>query len=76
MFLYFIFKGSYEFTIPEDLGIGKPGGRVKANDRDIRENAKSTYSIIGGDERDVFEIVNDAQTQDGILRLKKVRLEK
>ncbi|XP_016422735.1 cadherin-8-like [Sinocyclocheilus rhinocerous] len=64
-------KGSYEFTIPEDLGIGKPGGRVKANDRDIGENAKSTYSIIGGDERDIFEIVTDAQTQEGILRLKK-----
>uniref|UniRef100_A0A8C1JW96 Cadherin 8 n=1 Tax=Cyprinus carpio TaxID=7962 RepID=A0A8C1JW96_CYPCA len=64
-------KGSYEFTIPEDLGIGKPGGRVKANDRDIGENAKSAYSIIGGDERDVFEIVTDAQTQEGILRLKK-----
>ncbi|KTG41217.1 hypothetical protein cypCar_00001803 [Cyprinus carpio] len=66
-------KGSYEFTIPEDLGIGKPGGRVKANDRDIGENAKSAYSIIGGDERDVFEIVTDAQTQEGILRLKKDR---
>lgn len=64
-------KGSYEFNIPEDLGISKPGGRVKANDRDIGENAKSTYSIIGGDERDVFEIVTDAQTQEGILRLKK-----
>ncbi|XP_056317949.1 cadherin-8 [Danio aesculapii] len=64
-------KGSYEFHIPEDLGIGKPGGRVKANDRDIGENAKSTYTIIGGDERDVFEIVTDAQTQEGILRLKK-----
>uniref|UniRef100_A0A672QLS8 Cadherin 8 n=1 Tax=Sinocyclocheilus grahami TaxID=75366 RepID=A0A672QLS8_SINGR len=64
-------KGSYEFTIPEDLGIGKPGGRVKANDRDIGENAKSTYSIIGGDERDIFEIVTDAQSQEGILRLKK-----
>lgn len=65
--------GSYEFTISEDLGIGKPGGRVKANDRDIGENAKSTYSIIAGDEKDVFEIVTDSQTQEGILTLKKVR---
>ncbi|MCJ8747188.1 hypothetical protein PDJAM_G00150520 [Pangasius djambal] len=64
-------KGSYEFTISEDLGIGKPGGRVKANDRDIGENAKSTYSIIAGDEKDVFEIVTDSQTQEGILTLKK-----
>uniref|UniRef100_W5KKG7 Cadherin 8 n=1 Tax=Astyanax mexicanus TaxID=7994 RepID=W5KKG7_ASTMX len=61
----------YEFTIPEDLGIGKPGGRVKASDRDIGENAKSTYRIIGGDERDVFEIITDGQTQEGILTLKR-----
>lgn len=64
--------GSYEFTISEDIGIGKPSGRVKANDRDIGENAKSTYNIIAGDEKDVFEIVTDPQTQDGILTLKKV----
>uniref|UniRef100_A0A4W5MJZ2 Cadherin 8 n=1 Tax=Hucho hucho TaxID=62062 RepID=A0A4W5MJZ2_9TELE len=64
-------KSLYEFVIPEELGIGKPGGKVKANDRDIGENAKSTYNIIDGDEKDVFEITTDAQTQEGILRLKK-----
>ncbi|XP_062845467.1 cadherin-8 [Trichomycterus rosablanca] len=64
-------KGSYEFTIPEDLGMGKPGGRVKANDRDVGENGKSAYSIIAGDEKDLFEIVTDPQTQEGILTLKR-----
>lgn len=46
---------------------------MKANDRDIGENAKSTYSIIAGDEKDLFEIVTDSQTQEGILTLKKVK---
>ncbi|XP_029317550.1 LOW QUALITY PROTEIN: cadherin-8 [Cottoperca gobio] len=64
-------KSLYEFVIPEDLPIGKMGGKVKANDRDIGENSKSTYSIIEGDEQGMFEIVTDAQTQEGILRLKK-----
>uniref|UniRef100_A0A8C5GFL6 Cadherin-8-like n=1 Tax=Gouania willdenowi TaxID=441366 RepID=A0A8C5GFL6_GOUWI len=64
-------KSLYDFTIPEDLPIGKMGGKVKANDRDIGENAKSTYSIIEGDDQNVFEIVTDAQTQEGILRVKK-----
>ncbi|CAB1430890.1 unnamed protein product, partial [Pleuronectes platessa] len=64
-------KSLYEFTIPENLPLGKMGGKVKANDRDIGENAKSTYSIIEGDEQGTFEIVTDAQTQEGILRLKK-----
>ncbi|KAM4592810.1 cadherin-8 isoform 1-T2 [Odontesthes bonariensis] len=64
-------KSLYEFVITEDLPIGKMGGKVKANDRDIGENAKSTYSIIEGDEQGAFEIVTDTQTQEGILRLKK-----
>lgn len=64
--------GLYEFVIPEDLPIGKTGGKVKANDRDIGDNAKSTYNIIEGDDRGVFEITTDTQTQEGILRLKKV----
>uniref|UniRef100_A0A668AXH5 Cadherin 8 n=1 Tax=Myripristis murdjan TaxID=586833 RepID=A0A668AXH5_9TELE len=64
-------KSLYEFVLPEDLAIGKPGGKVKANDRDVGENAKSTYSIIEGDDRGMFEIFTDSQTQEGILRLKK-----
>ncbi|KAL3066008.1 hypothetical protein OYC64_016030 [Pagothenia borchgrevinki] len=65
-------KSLYEFVIPEDLPIGKMGGKVKASDRDIGDNAKSTYNIIEGDEQGMFEIVTDGQTQEGILRLKKV----
>ncbi|XP_034041333.1 LOW QUALITY PROTEIN: cadherin-8 [Thalassophryne amazonica] len=64
-------KSLYEFVIPEDLEIGQQGGKVKANDRDIGENSKSTYSIIEGDEQGVFEIATDTQTQEGILQLKK-----
>ncbi|XP_015251062.1 cadherin-8 isoform X2 [Cyprinodon tularosa] len=64
-------KSLYEFGIPEDLPIGKTGGKVKADDRDIGENARSTYSIIEGDDLGAFEIVTDAQTQEGILRLRK-----
>ncbi|KAG5839484.1 hypothetical protein ANANG_G00205480 [Anguilla anguilla] len=64
-------KNLYEFVIPEDLSIGKAGGKVKANDRDIGENARSTYSIIDGDEKDVFEITTDPQTQEGIIQLRK-----
>uniref|UniRef100_A0A8C6S4X8 Cadherin 8 n=1 Tax=Neogobius melanostomus TaxID=47308 RepID=A0A8C6S4X8_9GOBI len=64
-------KSLYEFVIPEDLPMGKTGGNVKANDRDIGENARSTYNIIDGDGLGMFEIVTDAQTQEGILRLRK-----
>ncbi|XP_070850223.1 cadherin-8 isoform X2 [Chaetodon trifascialis] len=65
-------KSLYEFVIPEDLPTGKMGGKVKANDRDIGENSKSTYSIVEGDDQSMFEVITDTQTQEGILRLKKI----
>ncbi|CAN2389497.1 Cadherins are calcium-dependent cell adhesion proteins [Pristimantis euphronides] len=61
----------YQFVVPEDIAIGDPVGRVRANDRDIGDNAKSSFDIIDGDGRDMFEITTDSQTQDGILRLRK-----
>ncbi|KAM7146502.1 cadherin-8 [Macrochelys suwanniensis] len=61
----------YHFSVMEDIALGEPIGRVKANDLDIGENAKSSYDIIEGDGMDIFEITSDAQTQDGIIRLRK-----
>ncbi|XP_033373096.1 cadherin-8 [Parus major] len=61
----------YHFSVMEDVALGEPIGRVKANDLDIGENAKSSYDIIEGDGMDVFEITTDAQTQDGIIRVRK-----
>ncbi|XP_039359402.1 cadherin-8 isoform X2 [Mauremys reevesii] len=61
----------YHFSVMEDIALGEPIGRVKANDLDIGENAKSSYDIIEGDGMDIFEITSDVQTQDGIIRLRK-----
>ncbi|KAK6477131.1 cadherin-8-like [Huso huso] len=61
----------YHFSIPEDITLSDAVGRVKANDRDIGENARSAYDIIDGDGIDAFEITTDPQTQEGILRVKK-----
>ncbi|XP_075045101.1 cadherin-8 [Mixophyes fleayi] len=61
----------YQFVVPEDIAIGDALGRVKANDRDTGDNAKSSFDIIDGDGRDMFEIVTDSQTQDGVIRLRK-----
>ncbi|NXV16691.1 CADH8 protein, partial [Cepphus grylle] len=61
----------YHFSVMEDVPLGEPIGRVKANDLDIGENAKSSYDIIEGDGMDIFEITTDAQTQDGIIRVRK-----
>ncbi|XP_063801466.1 cadherin-8 isoform X2 [Pseudophryne corroboree] len=61
----------YQFVVPEDIAIGDALGRVKANDRDTGDNAKSAFDIIDGDGKDMFEIVTDSQTQDGVIRLRK-----
>ncbi|KFO07974.1 Cadherin-8, partial [Balearica regulorum gibbericeps] len=61
----------YHFSVMEDVALGEPIGRVKANDLDIGENAKSSYDIIEGDGMDTFEITTDSQTQDGIIRVRK-----
>ncbi|XP_064016010.1 cadherin-8 isoform X1 [Pogoniulus pusillus] len=61
----------YHFSVTEDVALGEPIGRVRANDLDTGENAKSSYDIIEGDGMDLFEITTDAQTQDGIIRVRK-----
>ncbi|KAG8437619.1 hypothetical protein GDO86_008364 [Hymenochirus boettgeri] len=61
----------YQFVVSEDIALGDSVGRVKANDRDIGDNAKSSFDIIDGDGKDVFEMTTDPQTQDGIIRLRK-----
>ncbi|KAF7242789.1 Cadherin-8 [Varanus komodoensis] len=61
----------YHFSVLEDIAIGEPVGRVKANDLDTGENAKSSYDIIEGDGMNIFEITPDSQTQEGIIRLRK-----
>lgn len=67
------FADFYDFIFSESLGLGKAGGRVKATDKDIGENAKSIYAIVAGNEKGVFEITTDSQTQEGVIVLKKVR---
>ncbi|XP_043937751.1 cadherin-8 isoform X2 [Protopterus annectens] len=61
----------YHFSTSEDSPIGEQIGRVKVYDRDIEDNAKSSYGIIEGDGMDVFQITSDPETQDGIITIKK-----
>ncbi|XP_072136064.1 cadherin-8-like [Mobula birostris] len=61
----------YYLSVLENMPVGEVAGRVKANDRDVGQNARSLYEIIDGDGLDVFEITTDSQTQEGIITLKK-----
>ncbi|XP_059569870.1 cadherin-11 isoform X2 [Alligator mississippiensis] len=62
----------YQMSVSEAAVPGEEVGRVKAKDPDIGENGLVSYSIIDGDGMDMFEITTDYETQEGVVKLKKV----
>ncbi|XP_064908664.1 cadherin-9 isoform X2 [Columba livia] len=65
-------QSTYQFSSPESAPPGTPVGRIKANDPDVGENAETEYSISNGDGSDMFDIVTDKDTQEGIITVKKL----
>uniref|UniRef100_A0A667X776 Cadherin 10 n=1 Tax=Myripristis murdjan TaxID=586833 RepID=A0A667X776_9TELE len=61
---------SFRVTAVESTEIGGPIGRIKADDPDVGRNAEMEYSIVGG--HDIFNIITDQTTQEGIIIIKKV----
>lgn len=68
----FVSLGLYYMNVCEDAPVGTTVGKVIAEDSDIGENAAMTY-FIEGDSSDVFDIITNNETQEGIILLKKVR---
>ncbi|NXL63664.1 CADH9 protein, partial [Chordeiles acutipennis] len=64
-------QSTYQFISPESAPPGTPLGRIKANDPDVGENAEIEYSISNGDGSDMFDIITDKDTQEGIITVKK-----
>ncbi|KAM9576015.1 cadherin-9 isoform 2-T2 [Guaruba guarouba] len=64
-------QSTYQFSSPESAPPGTRLGRIKANDPDVGENAEIEYSISNGDGSDMFDIVTDKDTQEGIIIVKK-----
>lgn len=66
--------GTYQFKTPESSPSGTPIGRIKASDADVGENAEIEYSITEGEGLDMFDVITDQETQEGIITVKKVML--
>ncbi|NXP53976.1 CADH9 protein, partial [Heliornis fulica] len=64
-------QSTYHFSSHESAPPGTPLGRIKANDPDVGENAEIEYSISNGDGSDMFDIITDKDTQEGIITVKK-----
>ncbi|XP_015263376.1 PREDICTED: cadherin-6 [Gekko japonicus] len=64
-------QSAYQFRIAESAPPDAPVGRIKATDADVGENAEMKYSITEGDGLEMFGVVTDKETQEGILTVKK-----
>ncbi|XP_051466368.1 cadherin-7-like isoform X3 [Apus apus] len=60
----------YYMSVSEEAPVGTTVGIIFAEDSDIGENAAMNY-FIEGDNSDVFDIITNNETQEGIILLKK-----
>ncbi|NWS71853.1 CAD19 protein, partial [Crotophaga sulcirostris] len=60
----------YYMNVSEEAPVGTTVGKLFAEDRDTGENAAVSY-FIEGDSSDVFDIITNNETQEGIILLKK-----
>ncbi|NWV70732.1 CAD19 protein, partial [Malurus elegans] len=60
----------YYMSVSEDAPVGTTVGKVFAEDSDVGDNAAMDY-FIEGDSSDVFDIITNSETQEGIILLKK-----
>lgn len=66
------FTENYQLYVPESAQVGKPVGKIKANDEDLGVNADIKYSIINSEGANTFSILTERDTREGIISLKKV----
>lgn len=69
-----LLQGVYQFSVPELSEPGTEVGQVQALDADIGPNAEMDYAVVGGDGLEVFSVTANKTTQNGVLRVRKVKL--
>ncbi|KAM5264034.1 cadherin-10 [Ctenodactylus gundi] len=64
-------QNTVHLRVLESSPVGTAVGSVKATDADTGKNAEVEYRIIDGDGTDMFDIVTEKDTQEGIITVKK-----
>ncbi|XP_028623431.1 cadherin-12 isoform X1 [Grammomys surdaster] len=64
-------KSIFHLKVPESSPVGSAIGRIRAVDPDFGKNAEIEYNIVPGDGGNLFDIITDEDTQEGIIKLKK-----
>lgn len=72
MTVYHFVTGIFHLKVPESSQVGSAIGRIRAVDPDFGKNAEIEYNIVPGDGGNLFDITTDENTQEGVIKLKKV----
>uniref|UniRef100_A0A5F9C7B2 Cadherin-12 n=1 Tax=Oryctolagus cuniculus TaxID=9986 RepID=A0A5F9C7B2_RABIT len=64
-------KSIFHLKVPESSPVGSAVGRIRAVDPDFGQNAEIEYNIVPGDGGNLFDIITDEETQEGVIKLKK-----
>ncbi|XP_036166840.1 cadherin-10 [Myotis myotis] len=64
-------QNTIHLRVLESSPVGTAVGSVKATDADTGKNAEVEYRIIDGDGTDMFDIITEKDTQEGIITVKK-----
>ncbi|XP_028384750.1 cadherin-10 isoform X2 [Phyllostomus discolor] len=64
-------QNTVHLRVLESSPVGTAIGSVKATDADTGKNAEVEYRIIDGDGTDMFDIITEKDTQEGIIIVKK-----
>ncbi|XP_049717560.1 cadherin-10 isoform X4 [Loxodonta africana] len=64
-------QNTIHLRVLESSPVGTAIGNVKATDADTGKNAEVEYRIIDGDGTDMFDIITEKDTQEGIITVKK-----
>ncbi|KAM4870193.1 cadherin-12 isoform X2 [Urocitellus parryii] len=64
-------KSIFHLKVPESSPVGSAIGRIRAVDPDFGQNAEIEYNIVPGDGGNLFDIITDEDTQEGVIKLKK-----
>ncbi|KAJ7407298.1 Cadherin-12 [Pitangus sulphuratus] len=66
-------KSIFHLKVPESSHVGSAIGRIRAVDPDFGKNAEIEYNIVPGDGGNLFDITTDENTQEGVIKLKKLK---
>ncbi|KAH0514390.1 Cadherin-10 [Microtus ochrogaster] len=64
-------QNTIHLRVLESSPVGTAVGSVKATDADMGKNAEVDYRIIDGDGTDMFDIITEKDTQEGVITVKK-----